>query len=94
VVGSGAGTSRVFELRAPMMAARTYLPATARGTMFGKDVAVIGDFAAGLHCPTPLFDLSASLHTATLATGRGAEDVAAVCEIYAQLAGLDHTGRP
>ena len=62
VISSGAGTSRVFELRAPMMAARTYLPATARGTMFEKDIAVIGDFAADLRCPTPVFDLAASMH--------------------------------
>jgi 3-hydroxyisobutyrate dehydrogenase-like beta-hydroxyacid dehydrogenase len=88
VIRSGAGTSRVFELRAPMMAARTYLPATARGTMFEKDLAVIGDFAAGLRCPTPLFDLSASVCTAALAMGHGAEDVAAICEVYAQMAGL------
>jgi 3-hydroxyisobutyrate dehydrogenase-like beta-hydroxyacid dehydrogenase len=89
VISSGAGTSRVFELRAPMMAARTYLPATARTTMFEKDIAVIGDFAAGLRCPTPVFDLAASMCTATLATGHGADDVAAICEVYAQLAGLD-----
>ena len=89
VISSGAGTSRVFELRAPMMAARTYLPATARGTMFEKDIAVIGDFAADLRCPTPVFDLAASMCTAALAMGRGAEDVAAICEVYAQMAGLD-----
>ena len=32
VIRSGAGTSRIFELRAPMMAANTYLPATMRST--------------------------------------------------------------
>ena len=89
VISSGAGTSRVFELRAPMMAARTYVPATARGTMFEKDIAVISDFAADLRCPTPVFDLSASMCTAALAMGHGAEDVAAICEVYAQMAGLD-----
>ncbi len=89
VISSGAGTSRVFELRAPMMAARTYLPATARGTMFEKDIAVISDFAAGLRCPTPVFDLAASMTTAALAMGHGADDVAAICEVYAQMAGLD-----
>ena len=89
VIASGAGTSRVFELRAPMMAASTYLPATARGTMFEKDIAVIGDFAADLRCPTPLFDLAASMCTAALAMGHGAEDIAAMCEVYAQMAGLE-----
>jgi 3-hydroxyisobutyrate dehydrogenase-like beta-hydroxyacid dehydrogenase len=93
VVGAGAGTSRVFELRAPMMAESTYLPATMRSTTWTKDLTVIGDFAAALSCPTPVFSLSASLHEGVLATGRGAEDTAAVCEVYAQMAGLDRKRR-
>jgi 3-hydroxyisobutyrate dehydrogenase-like beta-hydroxyacid dehydrogenase len=88
VVGSGAGTSRMFELRAPMMAEGTYLPATMRSTTWTKDLTVIGEFASALACPTPLFSLSASLHAAVLAMGRGEEDTAAVCEVYAQMAGL------
>lgn len=94
VVGSGAGTSRVFELRAPMMADGTYLPATMRSTTWTKDLDVIGDFAAALGCPTPLFHLSASLHADVIASGHGAEDTAAVCEVYAEMAGLDRKGRP
>jgi len=94
VVASGAGTSRVFELRAPMMAQRSYLPATMRSTTWTKDLTVIGGFAAALACPTPLFDLSASLHAGLLAAGRGPEDTAAVCEVLAEMAGLDRKGRP
>ena len=93
VVGSGAGTSRVFELRAPMMAERTYLPASMRSTTWTKDLTVIGEFASGLACPTPLFNLSASLHASVLATGHGAEDTAAVCEVYESMAGLDRKGK-
>jgi 3-hydroxyisobutyrate dehydrogenase-like beta-hydroxyacid dehydrogenase len=89
VIGSGAGTSRMFELRAPMMAANTYLPATARLAIFKKDLTVIGDFASGLACPTPLFDLSASLYTAALAMGRDAEDSAVVCAVLEKLAALE-----
>ena len=88
VIGSGAGTSRVFELRAPMMAANTYLPATMRSTTWKKDLTVIGDFASDLGCPTPLFGLAASLHEATLAAGHGAEDSAAVCATLERMAGL------
>jgi 3-hydroxyisobutyrate dehydrogenase-like beta-hydroxyacid dehydrogenase len=89
VVTSGAGTSRVFELRAPMMAESNYLPASMRSTTWVKDLTVIGDFASTLACPTPLFNLSASLHAAVLATGHGAEDTAAVCAVYEEMAGLD-----
>ena len=89
VIGSGAGTSRVFELRAPMMANNTYLPATMRSTTWKKDLTVIGDFASGLGCPTPLFGLANTLHMATLASGHGAEDTAAVCATLERMAGLE-----
>jgi 3-hydroxyisobutyrate dehydrogenase-like beta-hydroxyacid dehydrogenase len=92
VIGSGAGTSRMFELRAPMMAANSYLPATMRSSTWKKDMTVIGDFAAGLACPTPLFDLSASLYTAALAMGHGAEDTAAVCAVLERMAGIERGG--
>jgi L-threonate 2-dehydrogenase len=88
VISSGAGSSRVFELRAPMMAANTYLPATMRSTTWKKDLTVIGDFASDLGCPTPLFGLAATLHEATLASGHGAEDTAAVCATLEKMAGL------
>ena len=88
VIGSGAGTSRIFQLRAPMMADNNYLPATMRSTTWKKDLTVIGDFASGLGCPTPLFGLSTTLHEATLAAGHGAEDSAAVCATLARMAGL------
>jgi len=89
VVGSGAGTSRVFELRAPLMAENSYLPASMRSSTWVKDLTVIGGFASGLGCPTPLFDLSASLHGRVLAMGRGEEDTAAVCAVLEEMAGID-----
>jgi 3-hydroxyisobutyrate dehydrogenase len=89
VIASGAGTSRVFELRAPMMAANSYLPATMRSTTWKKDLSVIGQFAADLGCPTPLFGLATTLHAATLAMGHGEEDTAAVCATLESMAGLE-----
>jgi 3-hydroxyisobutyrate dehydrogenase-like beta-hydroxyacid dehydrogenase len=88
VIASGAGTSRVFELRAPMMAEGRYLPATMRSTTWKKDLTVIGEFASGLGCPTPLFGLATALHAATLAMGHGDEDSAAVCATLERMAGL------
>jgi 3-hydroxyisobutyrate dehydrogenase-like beta-hydroxyacid dehydrogenase len=88
VISSGAGNSRVFELRAPMMANNNYLPATMRSTTWKKDMTVIGDFASDLDCPTPLFDLSGTIYTATLALGHGAEDTGAVCAALEKMAGL------
>jgi 3-hydroxyisobutyrate dehydrogenase-like beta-hydroxyacid dehydrogenase len=91
VLGSSAGTSRMFQLRAPMMAENKYLPATVRSTLWKKDVAVIGDFATELACPTPLFDLSASLYRAALAMGYGEEDSASVCAVLEKMAGIERS---
>ena len=55
VIRSGAGTSRMFELRAPMMADNRYEPATMRCATWKKDMTVIGEFASELGCPVPLF---------------------------------------
>jgi L-threonate 2-dehydrogenase len=88
VISSGAGNSRMFELRAPMMAANTYLPATMRSRTWKKDMTVIGDFAASLDCPTPLFNTTSALYEAALAMGRDAEDVAAVCSVLEAMAGI------
>jgi 3-hydroxyisobutyrate dehydrogenase-like beta-hydroxyacid dehydrogenase len=94
VIATSAATSRMFELRAPMMAASKYLPATMRSATWKKDMTVIGEFAAGLDCPTPLFDLSATLYTAALAMGRGAEDTAAVCAVLERMAGIERGDAP
>ncbi|HSM45967.1 MAG TPA: NAD(P)-dependent oxidoreductase, partial [Acidimicrobiia bacterium] len=57
VISAGVGSSRIFEIRGPMMVADDYPPA-ARLAMFIKDIGVIGDFARSLGCPTPLLDAS------------------------------------
>jgi 3-hydroxyisobutyrate dehydrogenase-like beta-hydroxyacid dehydrogenase len=89
LVRDGAGNSRVFELRAPMMVANRYEPATAKITTFQKDVEIISEFAAGLGSPTPLFSATLALYAAAAKAGRGNEDTAAVCAILEEMAGLD-----
>src|SRR5262249_61828903 len=55
LVTAGAGTSRVFELRAPMMVRNRYDDATMKVSTWQKDMAVIGEYAASAGCPTPPF---------------------------------------
>jgi L-threonate 2-dehydrogenase len=88
VIAAGAGTSRVFELRAPLMAENRYEPASMRCSMWQKDMAVIGAFAAGLDCPTPLFSASDAIYRSGLAHGLGALDTASVCAVLEDMAGL------
>jgi 3-hydroxyisobutyrate dehydrogenase-like beta-hydroxyacid dehydrogenase len=88
VVGDGAGSSRMFQVRGPMMVAGDYSDATMKVEVWQKDMAIIADFARALGCPTPLFLASAPLYTAALAAGRGKQDTAAVCAVLGDLAGL------
>lgn len=81
VVGDGAGGSRMFQVRGPMMAAGRYRPATMKVAMWQKDMRIIGEFAAALGVKTPLFSASAPIYDAALAQGYAAEDTAAVCAV-------------
>ncbi len=90
-VSAGAGNSRVFELRGPMMAADRYDEATMKISTWQKDMAIIGKFARDLGCPTPLFDASEPVYAAALKGGYGAKDTAAVCAILEAGAGLKRT---
>ena len=88
LIAAGAGTSRVFELRAPMMAENTLRRRHHAGLHLAEGHGVIGGFAASLGCPAPLFTLSATLCDAVLASGRGAEDTAAICAVLENMASV------
>jgi putative dehydrogenase len=78
LAGAGAGASRMFDMRAPMMAAQNYTPATMRVSTWQKDMAIIGAFARDLGVALPLFEASAPIYSAAMAAGLGDQDTAAV----------------
>ena len=79
----GAGTSRMLEVRGPMMVNATYDPPSMSLQLFGKDEALIGALAASLKVPVPLFDDASRLLRRASDEGRAGHDTAAV---YASLA--------
>jgi putative dehydrogenase len=87
LVTIGAGNSRVFELRAPMMVKNRYTPATMKNKIWQKDMAVIGEYATALGCPTPLFSATIPVYAATLSTGHAMHDTAAVCAVLETMGG-------
>ncbi len=89
LIGAGAGTSRVFELRAPMMAANDYETATMKCAVWQKDMAIIGAFAAELGVPTPMLSATVPIYNSAMATGHAAHDTAAVCAVLEQMAGME-----
>lgn len=88
VVGDGAGGSRMFSVRGPLMVEDVYEPATMKVEIWQKDMKIISEFAAALDCPTPLLSACAPVYTAAMAQGRGAQDTAAVCAVLAEMARL------
>jgi 3-hydroxyisobutyrate dehydrogenase-like beta-hydroxyacid dehydrogenase len=81
MVGPGAGGSRMFQLRAPMMVERTYEPATMKVSTWKKDMAIIAEFADDVGCDTPLFTLTQPVYTEAMAMGLGDQDTASVFEV-------------
>ena len=88
VIKDGAGTSRMFEVRGPLMIAGDYSKATMKVDVYRKDIDIIEQFAADLHCPVPLFEASKPFYAAAYAQGRALEDTAAVCAVIEQMAGV------
>jgi 3-hydroxyisobutyrate dehydrogenase-like beta-hydroxyacid dehydrogenase len=88
LVAAGAGTSRVFELRGPMMVKDRYDKPSMTVALWQKDMDVIGNFARHLGCPTPLFAATVPLYAAAMSTGHSAHDTAAVCAVIEQMAGV------
>jgi putative dehydrogenase len=88
MVTAGAGNSRVFELRAPMMVKGRYDRATMKMAIWQKDMAVIGAFAKTLRAPVPLFSATRPIYNAAVASGHALHDTAAVCAVLEKKAGL------
>jgi 3-hydroxyisobutyrate dehydrogenase-like beta-hydroxyacid dehydrogenase len=81
MVGLGAGGSRMFQMRAPMMVEGIYQPATMKVATWQKDMAIIAEFAEGVGCATPLFTLTQPVYAEAMAMGLGDQDTAAVFEV-------------
>ena len=86
-VCGGAGSSRMFEVRGPLMAAETYEPPTMKFDVYIKDLDLIHDVARRALAPTPLFDAAIPYYYAALAQGRAKQDTAALYGVLKMLAG-------
>jgi len=87
VIGDGAGSSRMFQVRGPQMVAGRYDEATMKVEVWQKDMKIIADFAARVGAATPLFNASAVLYNAAMAQGFAKEDTASVCAVLERLSG-------
>jgi putative dehydrogenase len=88
LVTIGAGNSRVFELRAPMMVKDNYDAATMKIKVWQKDMDVIGEYATALGVPTPLFSATIPIYASAMSMGHAMHDTAAVCAVLEKMAGV------
>jgi len=86
LITAGAGNSRVFELRAPMMAKGRYDDVTMKISVWDKDMQVIGDYARRIRVPTPIFNATKGIYIKAMKSGLGARDTAAVCAVLEKMA--------
>jgi 3-hydroxyisobutyrate dehydrogenase len=87
VISDSAGSSRMFQVRGPMMVRGRYDEVTATNATHLKDISIINGFAADLSFPMPLFNLASQYYHAAVAQGRGRQDTGAVCAVVESLGG-------
>ena len=87
-IGDGAGSSRMLQLRGPMMVRGDYSEAMMKLEVWQKDMTIIADFARQVGSPTPLFAATAPIYRSAIAMGHRDEDTAAVCAVLEQIANL------
>jgi 3-hydroxyisobutyrate dehydrogenase-like beta-hydroxyacid dehydrogenase len=89
VIGDGAGSSRIFQVRGPMMVKGDYhVNPSVTNHIQQKDMRIITDFARDLDCPTPMFNTSTPFYAAAIAMGHGDHDTASVCAVLEEWAGI------
>lgn len=88
VMSDGVGSSKIFDIRGPMMVRDTYEPPAARLDIILKDAKIIRDFARSVGAPTPLLEAAIPIYEQSSAEGLGSLDAAALCRFLEEKAGL------
>ncbi len=88
VQADSAGTSRMFQVRGPMMVKGRYDDVTMKNEVWQKDMKIIGDYARSLGVATPTFRASAGVYKAAMKQGFAKQDTGAVCAVLERMSGI------
>lgn len=94
VQSDGVGSSKIFDIRGPMMVEDSYDPPAARLAIILKDARIIRDFATANGAPTPLLDTAIHVYEASVTDGLGDLDAAALCRYLERIGGIERAGEP
>ncbi len=87
VVADGAGGSRMFQVRGPMMVKRNWSEATMKVSTWQKDMRLINDLLQATDTASPLFATTMPIYNAAMALGHGSDDTAAVYSVLEHMMG-------
>jgi L-threonate 2-dehydrogenase len=85
VVADGAGGSRMFQVRGPVMVNRSWDRATMKVSTWQKDMRLINDMLQATETPAPLFAACMPIYNAAMALGLGGDDTAAVYAVLERM---------
>ena len=88
VVADGAGGSRMFQVRGPVMVDRSWGEATMKVSTWQKDMRMINDALQAPDTPAPLFATCLPVYNAAMALGHGMDDTAAVYSVLEHMMGV------
>jgi L-threonate 2-dehydrogenase len=87
VVADGAGGSRMFQVRGPMMVDRSWDQATMKVGIWQKDMRLIQEALQRTDTPAPLFSATLPIYNAAMALGHADDDTAAVYSVLEHMIG-------
>lgn len=89
-ISAGAGSSRMFEIRGPMMINGGYgTGESSRLDVFKKDLKLIGAFCEEVGSAAPVYALCSQFYQSAILQGWEELDPGAVCKVFERLSGLD-----
>ncbi|MPZ51212.1 MAG: NAD-binding protein [Acidimicrobiia bacterium] len=89
VMSDGVGSSKIFDIRGPMMVRDEYDPPAARLDIILKDARIIREYARAVGAPTPLLEASIPFYEQSTNAGLGSLDAAALCRYLEKTSGLE-----
>ncbi|MDE2604914.1 MAG: NAD(P)-dependent oxidoreductase [Burkholderiales bacterium] len=93
VVADGAGGSRMFQVRGPMMVERSWDQATMKVGIWQKDMRLIQEALQRTDTPAPLFSATLPIYNAAMALGHADDDTAAVYSVLEHMIGAVAPGK-
>lgn len=93
-LADSAATSRMFQMRGPLMRDDNYDMPTATIRTHLKDLSIISSFAAELGCALPVYAAAEQLYRAGAGLGFAERDTASLCAVLEHMNGFDRYSKP